>query len=98
MSGGALGVDIGGTKIALGAVDAAGAILARRTVATGVAAGFDAGLARLIEAIDATLAEAGIDAGGLAGVGLGCPGPCDEATGKIENRATPCRAGRGTTS
>ena len=84
----ALGVDIGGTKIALGAVDAAGAVHARRTIETEVEAGFDAALARLIRAIDETLAEAGIEAAALAGIGLGCPGPFDEATGKIENDYT----------
>ena len=84
----ALGVDIGGTKIALGAVDAAGAVHARRTIGTEVEAGFDAALARLIRAIDETLAEAGIEAAALAGIGLGCPGPFDEATGKIENDYT----------
>ena len=84
----ALGVDIGGTKIALGVVDAAGAVHARRTIETEVEAGFDAALARLIRAIDETLAEAGIEAAALAGIGLGCPGPFDEATGKIENDYT----------
>ncbi len=88
MSRVALGVDIGGTKIAVGAVDSAGAILARQTIGTEVEAGFDAGLARLIRAIDATLAEAGIDASALAGIGLGCPGPFDEASGRIENSYT----------
>ncbi len=81
----ALGVDIGGTKIAVGAVDAAGAIRARRTVATDVEAGFDAGLARLVQAIDETMAEARTDPAALAGIGLGCPGPFDEASGRIEN-------------
>ena len=85
MSPCALGVDIGGTKIAVGAVDAAGAVHARRTVATDAEAGFDAGLERLTRAIDETLAEAGIDAAALAGIGLGCPGPFDEASGRIEN-------------
>ena len=84
----ALGVDIGGTKIALGAVDAAGAVRARRTIGTEVEAGFAAALARLIRAIDETLAEAGGDAEALAGIGLGCPGPFDEASGRIENSYT----------
>ncbi len=88
MSRVALGVDIGGTKIAVGAIDSAGAILARQTIGTEVEAGFDAGLARLIRAIDATLAEAGIDAAALAGIGLGCPGPFDETSGRIENSYT----------
>ena len=85
MSRVAVGVDIGGTKITVGVVDGAGEVRARRTVATDVAAGFDAGLARLARAIDETLAEAGVGASALAGVGLGCPGPFDEASGRIEN-------------
>ncbi len=85
MSRFALGVDIGGTKIAVGAVDAAGEVHARRTVATDAEAGFDAGLERLTRAIDETLAEASIDVATLAGIGLGCPGPFDEASGRIEN-------------
>ena len=85
MSRCAIGVDIGGTKIAVGAVDAAGAVHARRTVATDAEAGFEAGLERLTRAIDETLAEAGIDIAVLAGIGLGCPGPFDEATGRIDN-------------
>ena len=85
MSRYAIGVDIGGTKIAVGTADAAGAVHARRTIATDAEAGFDAGLERLTRAIDETLAEAGIDAAALAGIGLGCPGPFDEASGRIEN-------------
>ena len=85
MSRVALGVDIGGTKIAVGAVDAAGAVQAQRTIATDAEAGFDAGLARLERAIDETMVEAGVDPAALAGIGLGCPGPFDEASGRIEN-------------
>ena len=85
MSRFALGVDIGGTKIAVGAVDAAGAVHARRTIATDAEAGFDAGIARLTRAIDETLAEARAETAALAGIGLGCPGPFDEASGRIEN-------------
>ncbi len=84
-SGHAVGIDIGGTKIAVGAVDGSGAIRARRTIPTDAGAGFDAALARLIRAIDETLAEAGVAAAALAGLGLGCPGPFDEASGRIEN-------------
>ena len=85
MSSCAIGVDIGGTKIAVGAVDAAGAVHAQRTVATDPEAGFEAGLERLTRAIDETLAEAGVDVAALTGIGLGCPGPFDETTGRIEN-------------
>ena len=81
----AVGVDIGGTKIAVGAIDEGGAILARRTVATDVAAGFEAGLARLARAVDETMAEAGVEPALLAGIGLGCPGPFEEESGRIDN-------------
>ena len=81
----AIGVDIGGTKIAVGAIDEGGAVHARRTIATDVEAGFEAGLARLARAVDETMAEAGVEPAALAGIGLGCPGPFDEASGRIEN-------------
>ena len=81
----AIGVDIGGTKIAVGAVDEVGAVKARRTVATDAEAGFEAGLARLARAVDETMAEAGVEPAALAGIGLGCPGPFDEASGRIDN-------------
>ena len=83
-SGHAVGVDIGGSKIAVGAVDGAGAVVARRTIPTRAHAGFDAALARLIRAIDETVVEAG-GAAALAGLGLGCPGSFDAANGRIEN-------------
>lgn len=85
----AVGVDIGGTKIAVGAVAGTGAVLARRTIPTEAEAGFDAALARLLRAIDETVAEVvaevGRDAGALAGIGLGCPGAFDPASGRIDN-------------
>ena len=40
----AVGVDIGGTKIAVGAVAGAGTVLARRTIPTEAEAGFDAAI------------------------------------------------------
>ncbi len=81
----AIGVDIGGTKIAVGAIDEVGAVHARRTIATDVEAGFEAGLARLARAVDETMADAGVEPAALAGIGLGCPGPFDEESGRIEN-------------
>ena len=88
MNGYALGIDIGGNKIAVGAIGRTGAVRARRTIATDVGAGFEAGLARLCRAIDETMAEAKGGRGALVGIGLGCPGPLDEASGRIDNRYT----------
>lgn len=88
MSGYALGVDIGGTKIAVGAIDANGVVHARRTIPTNVEAGFAAGLVRLSQAIDETLADAGTAPGTLVGIGIGCAGPVDPENGRIENDYT----------
>ena len=88
MSDYALGVDIGGTKIAVGAIDRSGTVRARRTIPTDVEAGFAAGLARLAQAIDETMAEGNAASGSPVGIGLGCPGPFDEASGRIDNSYT----------
>ena len=88
MSDYAIGVDIGGTKIAVGAIDRDGTMRAQRTVPTDVEAGFAAGLARLCRAIDEVLAEAGAASGSLAGIGIGCTGPVDPERGRIENDYT----------
>ena len=88
MSDYALGVDIGGTKIAVGAIDANGVVQARRTIPTNVEAGFAAGLVRLSQAIDETLADAGTASGTLVGIGIGCAGPVDPENGRIENDYT----------
>ena len=88
MSDYALGVDIGGTKIAVGAIDRSGTVRVRRIIPSDVEAGFAAGLARLSRAIDETMDEADTASGSLAGIGLGCPGPLDEASGRIDNGHT----------
>jgi len=88
MSDYALGVDIGGTKIAVGAIERSGAVRARRTIPTNVEAGFAAGLARLSQAIDETMADSGTAPGNLVGIGIGCAGPVDPENGRIENDYT----------
>ena len=93
----AIGVDIGGTKIVVGAVDRSGAVWARRTIATEVHLGFEAGLTRLCRAVDETLAEARRGLGALVGIGLGCAGPSTRRAGESAT-ATPSPAGKGTTS
>ena len=88
MSDYALGVDIGGTKIAVGAIDRSSTVQVRRTIPTDVEAGFAAGLKRLSQTIDESMAEADAALGSLVGIGLGCPGPIDEASGRIDNDYT----------
>ncbi len=84
----AIGLDIGGTKIAAVAVDATGRVHARATAPTEPERGFAAGVARLTELVEATLAQAGWSAGELRGVGVGCTGPVDPRRGTVHNPFT----------
>jgi glucokinase len=85
-----LGVDIGGTKIAVGLVDRAGTIIAhgrRPMVATG---GAEQGLQAVIDAID-SMSEPAAEHGGFQSIGICAPGPLDPRTGIILNPPNlPC--------
>lgn len=82
----AAGIDIGGTKIAVGLVDEAGALLASAQVPTLVDAGPQAGIARVVAALDTLLAAR--PELRLRGVGVGCAGPLDAPAGIIQNAWT----------
>jgi len=84
----AVGIDIGGTKTAIGAVDVSGRIVARTSFPTEAGAGFDLALRRILEGIDRTLCEAGWSRRDLAGIGVGCPGPVNPTLGTIHNPYT----------
>lgn len=78
-----VGVDIGGTKVAVGVGEQGGAIRARRrrpTDPTGSPAG---DLARIAEDVRAALAEAGLTTADVAGVGVTAPGPLDPERGVV---------------
>jgi glucokinase len=88
---GALGVDIGGTKIAAGLVDARGTILFQTRVpmpARGSAADGFRAVQSAIEAIFVASPEARAN---LGGIGICAPGPLDPVTGTILNPPNvPC--------
>ena len=84
----ALGIDIGGTKIALGVVAHDGRILAQRTIPTHAPGGFDSAVQRLGDAARAALGECGVPPEFLSGVGVGCTGPVNPRTGVIDNPHT----------
>jgi len=84
----AIGIDIGGTKMALAVVEGAGTVQARRSLPTEAEAGFDRAVARLGEAIEALCAEAGLEPANLRGIGIGCAGPLDPVHGLINNPYT----------
>ena len=84
-----LGVDIGGTKVAAGLVDASGEILGKARSPMNPRGSAAEGFAAVRAAIDATLAmKPGVK---LSGVGLCSPGPLDPRTGIVLNPPNlPC--------
>lgn len=83
-----LGIDLGGTKIALALVDAEGRVHAERRVETAAAAGAETVIAAMVEAGRALLAEAPAP---VLGVGVGVAGQVDTVEGVV--RSTPNLAG-----
>jgi glucokinase len=74
-----LGVDIGGTKIAAGVVDANAQVLESVVVPTRAAEGFAVSYAQLLSAIQATLRD------DISAIGICAPGPLNPKTGAIIN-------------
>jgi len=84
----AIGIDIGGTKIALGAVDGTGCIRHRITMETKPEAGFENAVERMCRAVEGLLSHAAWTTGELSGVGIGCTGPVNPLRGTIHNPYT----------
>ena len=76
----AMGVDIGGTKVAAAIIDEQGHITHRVQVPSDTSSS-EAMLACVVGVIDACLAEAGVDVSDLTGIGLGIPGKVDSLNG-----------------
>lgn len=77
-------VDIGGTKIAVGAVRADGTIAFRSDFPTRAANGFPDAVQRIRRALHDAIKACG----NLEGVGIACPGPLDPFTGIIGDVGT----------
>lgn len=84
----AVGIDIGGTKIAVAAVEAGGHIRARTQIPTQAQGPFAPALERIVTAVEAAARQAGWSMGDLEGVGIGCAGPVDPVGGSIHNPFT----------
>lgn len=76
------GVDIGGTKIAVGVVNPSGRVLARVECATEVQRGFDHAMRQVTTLLHQCAEQAG---GKLRGIGIGCTGPVDSMSGTLGN-------------
>ncbi len=83
-----LGVDIGGTKVAAGLVNAAGEILSQQRVTMISSDSAERGLQAVFSAIANALPDG---ASSIAGIGICAPGPLDPKTGVILNPPNvPC--------
>jgi len=78
-----LGLDVGGTKVALALGDAAGAILGHARIPFPATGDPRRDVARMLEAAERLLAERGVGFGELEAVGLAVPGPLDAARGRV---------------
>jgi glucokinase len=82
-----VGVDVGGTKSAVGVVRRDGRILLSRRRPAGVERGPSAMIEDYVEMARDLLAEAQVPGSRLLGVGVGCGGPLDPETGVIFHSA-----------
>jgi glucokinase len=85
---GVLGVDIGGTKIAVGIVDRSGKILAQGRMPMVANGTPEVALDAVVSAIDSMLSPSAVD---IEGIGICAPGPLDPKSGIVLNPPNlPC--------
>jgi glucokinase len=73
-------VDIGGTKLAVGIVDANGNVLSRMEEATGLKSTYADGLKQMTEMLRKAARDAAVE---IKGIGIGSTGPVDPFTGEF---------------
>src|SRR5690606_35210320 len=78
-----VGVDIGGTKIAVALGEAGGTVRARRRRPTDPSGRPEDDLARIADDVRAVVAEAGLALSDVAAVGVTAPGPLDAEAGVV---------------
>lgn len=80
-----VGVDLGGTKIYTALADSRGRLAAEVRVPTGAREGPEAVIGRIAETVRRVMREAGVGPGAVAALGIGSPGPLDQAAGVVYN-------------
>lgn len=78
-----LGLDLGGTNIKAGIIDANFHLIAHTSVPTEAGKGPDAVIENMAAAARSVAARANIDMGEIAGIGIGAPGPLDLVKGIV---------------
>jgi glucokinase len=81
----AVGVDIGGTKVAVGVVNSSGEIKSQARGPMAARGSAEAGLASVVSAINLLFASDPTAAKGTHGIGICAPGPLDPNTGVVIN-------------
>ncbi len=72
-----VGFDLGGTKMLATVFDDEFQVLGRKRKRTRGEAGAELGVDRIVETVKQAMESAGVSAGQLRGIGVGCPGPVD---------------------
>ena len=86
-----LGIDIGGTKVAAGLVDASGTILFQTRVPMIANGAAEAGFGAVVNVVNAVFAAQPDARSSLAGIGICSPGPLDPRSGVVINPPNlPC--------
>lgn len=76
----AIGIDLGGTKIAFGAVDEEGRLLELLRYETATRGGYNAVLSQIVEGVERLKGASGIS---MSGMGIGVAGQVDPGTGAV---------------
>lgn len=79
----AIGVDIGGTKTAIGIVDQAGKVLVNETIPTDLTIPPREMIGRMVDVINHLIKESAVAEADILGIGIGAPGPLDSHAGVI---------------
>lgn len=79
----AIGVDIGGTKVAIGLVGENGEVQAERTIGTKLDIPPEQMTDQICQTVQEMVDESGLKLEHCAGIGIGAPGPLDPGSGKI---------------
>ncbi len=78
-----IGVDIGGTKVAIALVNQNGEIISEIVIPTDLSITPEDMIARICEEIKSVVRKARIELEDIIGIGIGAPGPLDSANGMI---------------
>jgi len=78
-----IGIDLGGTNIKGGVLDASGTLVRRRSIETQTEHGFEHVFARLVQLVEDLIRDAGLTKSDVAAIGYGTPGPLSHKKGIV---------------